>query len=162
MDTDSIENKDIKETGTEWLYMQALDQLGISGFLASKQWSSEKIRLALTHIISRAAHPASGMRTSQWIKENSAICELTGYPVEKITKDKLYDISLCLYVVKAELEKHLSKRTNELFDLDDKIILYDLTNTYFGGAVRGSKIAKFGRGKEKRSDARLVGRGVYS
>lgn len=156
VDTDSIENKDIKETGTEWLCMQALDQLGISGFLAHKKWSSEKIQLALTHIISRAAHPASELRTSQWIKENSAVCELTGYPVEKITKDKLYDISLCLYEVKDELEKHLSKRTNELFDLDDKIILYDLTNTYFEGAVRSSKIAKFGRSKEKRTDARLV------
>lgn len=156
IDTDSIENKDIKETGTEWLCMQALEQLGISGFLAHKGWSSEKIQLALTHIISRAAHPASELRTSQWIKENSAVCELTGYPVEKITKDKLYDISLCLYEVKDELEKHLSKRTNELFDLDDKIILYDLTNTYFEGAVRSSKIAKFGRSKEKRTDARLV------
>ena len=156
VDTDSIENKDIKETGTEWLCMQALGQLGITGFLANKQWPSEKIQLALTHIISRAAHPASELRTSQWIKENSAVCELTGYPVEKITKDKLYDISLCLYEVKDELEKHLSKRTNELFDLDDKIILYDLTNTYFEGAVRSSKIAKFGRSKEKRTDARLV------
>jgi len=155
-DTDSIENKDIKETGTEWLCMQALGQLGITGFLANKQWPYEKIQLALTHIISRAAHPASELRTSQWIKENSAVCELTGYPLEKITKDKLYDISLCLYEVKDELEKHLSKRTNELFDLDDKIILYDLTNTYFEGAVRSSKIAKFGRSKEKRTDARLV------
>lgn len=156
IDTDSIANKDIKETGTEWLCMQALSQLGIADFLASKDWPPEKIRLALTHIISRAAHPASEMRTSQWIKENSPVCELTGYPVEKITKDKLYDSSLCLYEVKDELEKHLSKRTNELFDLDDKIILYDLTNTYFEGAVRSSKIAKFGRSKEKRTDARLV------
>ncbi len=32
VDTDSIENKDIKETSAEWLCMQALDQLGISGF----------------------------------------------------------------------------------------------------------------------------------
>ena len=156
MDTDSIKNKDLKETDTEWLCMKALDQLGISGFLANKQWSSEKIQLALTHIISRAAHPGSELRTSQMIKENSAVCELTGYPVKKITKDKLYDISLCLYEVKDEQEKHLSKRTNELFDLDDKIILDDLTNTYFESAVRSSKIAKFGRSKVKRSDTRLV------
>ena len=57
---------------------------------------------------------------------------------------------------KDELEKYLSKRTNELFDLNDKIILYDLTNTYFEGAVGNSKIAKLGRSKEKRTDARLV------
>ncbi len=76
--------------------------------------------------------------------------------MEKITKDKLYDISKSLYKVKEDLEKHLSKRTNELFDLNDKIILYDLTNTYFEGSMRSSKIAKFGKSKEKRNDARLV------
>ena len=51
---------------------------------------------------------------------------------------------------------HLSKRTNELFDLEDKIILYDLTNTYFEGRMQNSEIAKFGRSKEKRSDAKIV------
>jgi len=50
----------------------------------------------------------------------------------------------------------LSVRTNELFDIEDKIILYDLTNTYFEGRKQGSKLAKFGRSKEKRSDAKLV------
>lgn len=156
IDTDSVKNKNIKEVGSEWLCMQALEQLDITGFLSGKDWSSEQIQLALTHIVSRATYPASELRTSHWIKENSAVCELTGYPVEKITKDKLYEISKCLYKVKSDLEKHLSKRTNELFDLTDKIILYDLTNTYFEGSMRNSKIAKFGRSKEKRNDARLV------
>jgi hypothetical protein len=35
-------------------------------------------------------------------------------------------------------------------------LLYDLTNTYFEGRKIGSKLAKFGRSKEKRSDAKLV------
>ena len=35
-------------------------------------------------------------------------------------------------------------------------MLYDLTNTYFEGRKEGSKLAKFGRSKEKRSDAKLV------
>ena len=156
VDTDTVKNKNIKEVGPEWLCMQALEQLGIATFLASKDWSVEQIQLALTHIISRATYPASELRTSQWIKENSAVCEVTGYPIEKITKDKLYDVSNCLYQVKGDLEKHLSKRTNELFDLNDKIILYDLTNTYFEGSMRSSKTAKFGRSKEKRTDARLI------
>src|SRR5665811_445886 len=57
---------------------------------------------------------------------------------------------------KDSLEQYLSHRTNEQFDLQDKIILYDLTNTYFEGEKRHSRIAKFGRSKEKRNDARLV------
>jgi hypothetical protein len=156
IDTDTVENKDIREAGADWLCMQAIDQLDISSFLKTKDWSKEQIQLALTHMVSRATYPASELRTSEWIKQNSAICELTGYAAEKITKDKLYETSKRLYKVKDELEKHLSKRTNELFDLTDKIILYDLTNTYFEGSMRASKIARFGRSKEKRTDARLI------
>jgi hypothetical protein len=156
IDTDSVENKNIREAGAEWLCMQALEQLNMSAFLRKEGWRDEQIQLALTHIISRAAYPASELRTSEWIKQNSSVCELTGYPVEQITKDKLYAISKSLYKVKEDLEKHLSKRTNELFDLNDKIILYDLTNTYFEGSMRSSKIARFGKSKEKRNDARLI------
>jgi hypothetical protein len=156
IDTDSVENKNIREAGTEWLCMQALEQLNMSAFLCKEGWHDEQIQLALTHIISRAAYPASELRTSEWIKQNSSVCELTGYPVGKITKDKLYAISKSLWGIKEDLEKHLSKRTNELFDLNDKIILYDLTNTYFEGSMRGSKIARFGKSKEKRNDARLI------
>lgn len=160
VDVNSVKNKEVREVGTEWLCRQALGQLELIRFLQTQGWSEEQINLAQTHIISRASYPASELRTSQWIKENSAVCELTGYDVAKITKDKLYGISHSLYAVKDDLEKHLSSRTNELFDLDDKIILYDLTNTYFEGQKRGSHIAKFGRSKEKRSDARLVVLGV--
>ncbi len=40
--------------------------------------------------------------------------------------------------------------------MEDKIILYDLTNTYFEGRKRSSTKSAFGRSKEKRSDARLL------
>ena len=156
IDTQTIKNKDVKEAGSEWLCYQALEQLKVSEILTQKGWSSMQIQLALTHIISRASYPASELKTARWIKENSSVCEITGYPKDVITKDKLYSMSHKLFSVKDDLEKHLSKTTNELFDLDDKIILYDLTNTYYEGAMRDSKIAKFGRSKEKRNDARLV------
>lgn len=61
------------------------------------------------------------------IRENSAVCEVTGYDTGQITKDCLYAISKKLYAEKEALEQHLSVRTNELFDIQDKIILYDLT-----------------------------------
>ena len=152
----TLKNKDAHEIGAEWLCKQAFDQLGIGGFLQQSGWSQENISLASTHIISRAVYPASELKTVSFIKENSAISEITGIDKDKITKDMLYGISHKLFKVKSPLEQHLSKRTNELFDLEDKIILYDLTNTYFEGRMVRSKIAKFGRSKEKRSDARIV------
>ena len=153
---ETIEHKDVREIGSEWLTYNVWKQLGISSFLESLGWDKEAIKLAATQIISRAVYPASEHRTSNWIKENSALCNLTGYDVNKMTKDKLYGSSLRLYSIKDELEQHLSNRTNDLFNIDDKIILFDLTNTYFEGRKVASKIAKHGRSKEKRKDAKLV------
>jgi hypothetical protein len=157
IDMNSLRNKDIREIGGEWLCYQALEQPGIGNFLSSQvDWRGEDVRLALTHIISRAVYPASELKTARWIRENSAVCELTGYPVEQITKDRLYGISRRLYTLKNDLENYLSHRSDELFDIDDKIILYDLTNTYFEGEKRTSQLARHGRSKEKRTDAKLV------
>lgn len=156
VDINTVKNKDAREVGAEWLCKQAFNQLKIGDFLKISGWDEQKIALATTHIISRAVYPASELKTVSFVKENSAICELTAYDKDKLTKDKLYEISKDLYSVKDQLESYLSRKTNELFDLDDKIILYDLTNTYFEGRMLNSKIAKFGRSKEKRKDAKLV------
>jgi len=86
----------------------------------------------------------------------SEFCSVTGYPIEKITKDKLYKSSLKLFSEKEKIENFLSVKTNQLFAIEDRIYIYDLTNTYFEGSKRRSKIAKFGRSKEKRSDCKIV------
>ncbi|TAG85006.1 MAG: IS1634 family transposase [Bacteroidetes bacterium] len=152
----SIEHKQVHELGTEWLSLQALEELEFSNFLKSLGWDDLQIKLTLTQIVSRAVYPASELKTSKWMVENSAICDLTLYPKEKITKDKLYKNALELYKIKDKLERHLSTKTNELFDLQDKIILYDLTNTYFEGRKVNSKLAQYGRSKEKRNDAKII------
>ena len=156
IDINSIRNKDVREIGAEWLSYQAIRQLRIATFLEQQGWDDQDVKLALTHIISRAVYPASELKTSRWIKENSAVCEVTGFDVEKVTKDRLYEVSAKLYNEKDALEQFLSTRTNELFDIEDVIMLYDLTNTYFEGRKLAGKLAKFGRSKEKRSDAKLV------
>jgi len=153
---ETLKNKDAREMGAEWLCKQAFDQLRISDFLETQGWEEEKVSLAATHIISRAIYPVSELMTVSHIKENSAISELTGVDRDKITKDLLYGISHKLYAVKPQLEQYLSRRTNELFDLEDKIMLYDLTNTYYEGRMQKSKTARYGRSKEKRDDAKIV------
>ena len=156
VDIDSIEHKDVNEVGSEWMCYNTWQKLKIDEVLQRNGFSELEIQLAQTQIISRAVYPASELATAKWIKENSAVCELTGFPVDKMNKDRLYRGAKKLHAIKEDLEQHLSLRTNELFDIQDKIMLYDLTNTYFEGEKRNSKLAKFGRSKEKRSDARLV------
>ena len=156
IDADTLRHSGVREIGTEWMCHHTWNNLQLTELLLRHGFNEDEAKLAATQVISRASYPASELKTTSWIKENAAVCELTGYDIEKLTKDKLYQSALHLYEVKDALEKHLSARTNELFDLEDKIILYDLTNTYFEGQKRGSRLAKFGRSKEKRSDAKLV------
>ena len=157
IDLNSVKHKDVRELGTEWMCKQALDQLGLNDFLQnSLGFTKTNTATALMHIISRAAYPASEHKTSQWIKENSSVCGLLNIPINKVNRFKLYDISKKLYQNKTQIEKYLSSKTDELFDLQDKIVFYDLTNTYFEGRKAGSKLAKFGRSKEKRNDAKIV------
>lgn len=156
VDLNTLKNKDVREVGAEWLSLQAIRQLGIDRYLASRDWTQEDISLALSHIVSRAVYPASELKTMRFMEDNSSICELTGFDIDKLTKDRLYGISQKLYNEKQGLENHLSKKTNDLFDLQDEIILYDLTNSYFEGEKRSSNLARYGRSKEKRSDCPLV------
>jgi hypothetical protein len=156
VDLQSIKHNEVREVGAEWIGFQILNKLHLQDYLSNVGWDEEKIQLTYTQIISRAVYPFSELKTSRWIKENSAICELTGYPLEKITKDRLYRNALDLYGVKDELEQYLSNKTNDLFAIQDKIVLFDLTNTYFEGRKDNSAMAKFGRSKEKRSDAILI------
>jgi transposase len=156
IDPDSMKHSNVREVGAEWMAYNTWKELRLDEALAAEGFSKQEIQLAQTQIISRAVYPASELATSDWIRENSAVCELTGFPEDKINKDCLYRSALKLFKVKEVLERHLSKRTSELFDIQDKILLYDLTNTYFEGEKRSSKLAKFGRSKEKRNDARQV------
>ena len=156
IDADTLTHRNVREIGAEWICYNAWHQLGLDNILRDNEFSDEEIRLAQTQVISRAVHPASELATSRWVLENSAVMELTGYDPDKMNKDRLYKSALQLHSVKEKLDKHLSVKTNELFDIQDKIILYDLTNTYFEGEKRNSKLAKFGRSKEKRSDCKLV------
>lgn len=156
VDLNTLKNKDVREMGAEWMSLQAVRELGIDRYLASRGWSDKDISLALSHIVSRSVYPASELKTVRFMEDNSSICELTGYDIDNLTKDKLYGMSKKLFEEKQGLENYLSKQTNDLFDLQDEIILYDLTNSYFEGEKRGSNLARYGRSKEKRSDCPLV------
>jgi len=105
-------------------------------------FKKEEIQLAFSHIIGRAVYPASESATSKWIKQNSGVCEITGYDKDKVTKDKLYQISHKLFLHKDTIEQNLSHKTNDLFDIEDKIIIYDLSNASLEGRMKHSKIAK--------------------
>ena len=156
VDINSIENHDPKEIGAEWIVKQTMDKLGIEGLLDSLGYDKRSRDLAQLNWISRTINPLSELGTEIWLKRNSSLCELFNLDSRRINRFQLYQASRQLYKNKVEIERYLSDKTDELFDINDKIILYDLTNSYFEGRMDGSKKAKFGRSKEKRSDAKII------
>jgi len=156
VDLNTFVTEQAREVGAEWLVYQALQQLEMDKMLEQQGFDEKEIKRSLVHIISRCVYPASEHKTAQWLNENSALLELPSLANLAINKNHLYQISKKLYRIKDSSEEFLSNKTNELFDINDTVILYDLTNTYFEGIKSGSEYAKFGRSKEKRSDARLI------
>lgn len=157
IDLDTVEHTEAREVGAEWLCKQTIDKLALGQFLASEGWSEQEINTALAALIVRTVYSESEAASYRTMRDNSAACELCSgsqnwYP----GINSLYTVTDKLFELKEKLEKHLCNRTDSLFNLENRIVLFDLTNFYFEGRKAGSKKAKFGRSKEKRYDCRLL------
>ncbi len=97
VDLNTLKYKDVREVVAEWICLQAFRELGIDRYLAYRGRNDEDISLALSHIVSWAVYPALELKTVRFMEENSSVCELTGYDIDKVTKDKLYGISKKLF-----------------------------------------------------------------
>ena len=149
-----------RSVGAEHVCSQTLERLGLKGFLMRSGWPEAKARLAMLQIASRAIYTCSEYKTVRHLRENSALCEIYGMDAGRITKDTLYKGALDLYGLHREIEDYLHRRVCDLFNIEDKILFFDLTNTYFEGRMDGSDICRFGRIKEKRDDCKIVGLGA--
>ena len=155
IDINSIEYFDAKTVGGEQVVLSQLREYGFGKFLETKGFTAEQIKIAEAQIISRAVHPASEKETARWLNENSATNELIGLD-KRMYDNALHRVAHSLLAHKEAIEDQLAKKAKEHFLLQEKIILYDLTNTFFLGSKRSSQIAKVGRSKEKRNDRPLV------
>ncbi|MCK4554942.1 IS1634 family transposase [Candidatus Parcubacteria bacterium] len=156
VDINSVENHDIREIGAEWITKQTMDKLGIADLLISLGYDKRSIAIAHLNWISRTINPLSELGTEKWLNRSTALCELFNLDSKKISRFHLYEAGRKLYKNKDDIGKYLSSKTNQLFGLNDKIILYDLTNSYFEGRMSGSEKSKYGRSKEKRTDAKII------
>jgi transposase len=152
----TLTNISPREIGPEHVALSCLERLKIDKFLTHKGWSANEIKLAKLQIAARSLYPYSEYKTVRILRDNSALCELLGIAPQTITKDKLYQSACRLYELHYELENWLSNQVRSLFGLENKILLFDLSNTYFEGRMQGSSLAKYGRSKEKRTDCKQV------
>lgn len=153
---DSLTQHEARTVGCENLCNSTLRLLDIRGYLKSKGWKREQIDLALMQIVARAIYPYSEYKTVRYLHENTALSEMFKIQKEKITRYALYDSARRLWQEHRGLEDWLHDRVCTMFRLEEKILLFDITNTYFEGKMDESEICQYGRSKEKRTDCKIV------
>ena len=157
VDVSTVKHTDAREVGAENVCLQAIRELQIDEFLRHQGWTERKINATLASLIVRTVYSPSEWKALRILDENSAAMELlTGQFGDSVTQREVYAAAPALYALKDKLERHLCHRTDSLFNLTNRVMLFDLTNFYFEGSKQGSMKAKFGRSKEKRYDCRLL------
>lgn len=163
VDLNSFETLDSRQIGGEWLCHQALEELGLASFVSTELgFNSNEVAISMLSLTARMLYPASELSTAKWLNENSAALELSSPGSGKVDRNRLTNASLLLYQNKDKIEDYLSSKVNDIFGIQDKYILYDLTNTHFEGSAAGCEKAKFGRNKQKRNDCRQITLGLLT
>ena len=156
VDVDTLEHKDARDIGAEWLCLQAIRQIKFDEFLRSIGWSDDQVKIAVGHLIVRTVYSPSELKSMRIMRDNSGICELLDLAFEAVTQRKVYSVADWFLKEKVRIEKYLCQTTDDLFRPTNRVILFDLTNFYWEGRKDGSLKAKYGRSKEKRNDCKLL------
>ena len=160
VDLDSLEMSRPRSVGAEHVTLEALRLLNLEGKFKDLGFNGPQTAAAIGTIIGRCCMPGSELATHTWLQERSGLGELIDYDFNNLSLYGLYQVSDQLLKKKAAIEEHLYERQRSLFDLQETITLYDLTNTYFEGQSKGNAFAANGHSKEKRSDCPLVTLGL--
>ena len=153
---DSLEMDNGRSVGCERIALEALESLCFSEALKNVGMSDRDARITMAMVIARMVHPSSERAALNWLETNSATLELLRLDTGKGFKlDKLYRLSDVLVKHHRTIEDALFARQRKLFGTGGAVIFYDLTNTHMTGRP-ASRLAKFGRSKQKRNDCPLV------
>jgi transposase len=157
IDLNSLVVEDSRTFGGEHLCSQILEKLDFAHCLDSLGFKQKEVQMAHISIISRALFAASEYKTTQYLRDNSELKTMFGFGEnEDISHYSLYKIADQLYDSKDLIDKFLYKKLTGLFNIKDSLVIYDLSNTYFEGRKANSKLARYGRSKEKRDDCKQV------
>ncbi|MBK1633951.1 transposase [Thiohalocapsa halophila] len=156
VDVGAVEVVRPRSVAVEHVALSALRQVGLDEQLTVLGFNGPQRAAAIGTLIGRMVAPGSELATHHWLQQRSALGELIDFDFTTLDLMALYRISDRLLAHKPALEAFLYERERDLFDLDEVITLYDLTNTYFEGTAHANANAAFGKSKEKRTDRPLV------
>jgi hypothetical protein len=113
-------------------------------------------KMAAVLVAARFCEPSSELHIAEDWYRRTALCDLLQLGDEEVNKDRLYRGLDHLLAHKASLEAHLSKRCGELFAVQNEVLLYDVTSTYFEGQAEANPQAQRGYSRDHRPDCKQV------
>jgi transposase len=113
-------------------------------------------KMAAVLVAARLCEPSSELHIAEDWYRRTALADLLQLEDEQVNKDRLYRALDHLLVHKAALEAHLSRRCGELFAVQNEVLLYDVTSTYFEGQAEANPLAQRGYSRDHRPDCKQV------
>jgi hypothetical protein len=160
VEIDSLALTQPRAVGIEHVALHAVAELGLVEKLSELGVNGVMRACILGNLIGRIAQPASELATWNWLQTQSALGELLEVDFNALSHMRLYRASDLLMQHREAIEHHVFGTLRTLFNLEETVTLYDLTNTYFEGQAAGNAKAENGRSKEKRSDCPLLTLGL--
>jgi len=155
VDVNSVSSSDARKIGAEHVVLAQMREYKFDKMLTQLGFTANQINYAKILITGRLVHPSSERETTRWANEDSAILELLQSNIN-VYDTALHRTAVLLWEQHDKIEQRLSQAAREIFGLKETIILYDLSNTYFEGSKKGSKIAKHAKSKDKRDDRPVI------
>jgi len=155
VDIRGLEVEDVKSFGAEHLCKQVLEQLKLEECFASLGMDNAQCRKALIAIAARAVFSSSEHKTAQILELNSELAACFNH-TDTLTHKQLYHISDKLYEQKELIDRFIYRRVTDMFDIEDKVVIFDISNTYFETGKQHSQLARYGKSKERRNDCPVV------
>jgi len=155
VDVNSVSSSEARKIGAEHVVLAQMREYKFDKMLKELGFTDNQLNYAKILIAGRLVNPSSERETARWANEDSAILELLQARIN-VYDTALHRTAVLLWEHHDKIEQRLSQAAREIFGLKETIILYDLTNTYFEGSKKGSKIAKHAKSKDKRNDRPLI------
>ena len=106
-------------------------------------------------VLNRLIAPRSEHAMPDWIRRG-ALAELLQSDFSRLSDEALYRHLDKLHPHREQIESALAERERTLFNLDDTLLLYDLTSTYFEGLAARNPQAQRGYSRDQRPDCKQV------
>src|SRR6266702_3697988 len=113
-------------------------------------------KMAAVLVAARFCEPSSELHIAEDWYRRTALSDLLQLGDEEVNKDRLYRGLDHLLAHKVDLEAHLSQRCGELFAVQNEVLLYDVTSTYFEGQAEANPQAQRGYSRDHRPDCKQV------